>query len=103
MFHHVAEALDLAPALDSLGADAEEGGDLFVGALHGTELFKFGEIDLCLRARHASHTPLQHPQLRTPIRQRQAQALEVRMPRTDLSLDGRDLPAAAFDSCRHLP
>ncbi len=54
LVHDFAELRHLAPALDGLGADAEEGSDLLVRALHAAELFKLGEIDLRLRARHDS-------------------------------------------------
>src|SRR6516162_7301224 len=63
---------------------------------------QFSEVDLCLRVRHALSPPFQQPQLRTPIRQRQTQALEVRMPGPDLGFDDRNLLAATRDSC-HLP
>ena len=47
----------LRRALDSALADAEESGDLFVGALHAVQLFEFGEIDLGFRTRHWSPPP----------------------------------------------
>ena len=40
----------------------------------------------------------QYPQLNRPIRQRQAEALQVRMAGPDLGLDCRDLAAATVDS-----
>ena len=45
---------------------------------------------------------LQQPQLRRPVRQRQAEPLEVLVASPDLGFDFRDLPAAAFHSYGHL-
>ena len=45
----------------------------------------------------------QQPQLGGPIRQREAKSLQVRVAGSDLGFDGRDLPAAALDSCSRLP
>ena len=44
----------------------------------------------------------QQPQFRRPVRERQAQSLDVRMAGAKASLGFRDLPAAARDSCGHL-
>ena len=77
--HDLTERLILASALDRLGADTEEGGDLLVGALHPTELFEFGEIDLHLRPRHSSPFLFEKPQFRVPVGEREAQSFQVRM------------------------
>ena len=50
-----------------------------------------------------SFARLQEPQFRRPVHQCQAQALIVRMPGAELTLDVRDLLAAARDSRRPLP
>ena len=41
----------------------------------------------------------EQPQFGAPVRERQAQSLQVRMPGADLRLDFRDLAAASLDSC----
>ena len=43
------------------------------------------------------------PQFRRPVRQSQAQSLQVRMAGSKLRFHARDLPAAASDSCGRLP
>jgi hypothetical protein len=53
----------------------------------------------CLQAQ----LPLNQPQLRRPVRQRQAQPLHVRVAGAEGSLDFRNLPAATCDSYGPLP
>jgi hypothetical protein len=43
----------------------------------------------------------QQPEFRAPVRQREPQSLEVRMPGANLFLYFRDLAAASLDSCCH--
>ena len=45
----------------------------------------------------------QDSQLGRPVHQRQAQPLQVGVPGSELSFDGRNLLAALRDSCRILP
>src|ERR1019366_4782029 len=45
--------------------------------------------------------PTENPQLRRPVRESQAQAMEVGVARADFDFDLSQLPAAALDSCRH--
>src|SRR6185312_11795188 len=52
--------------------------------------------------RMGSFIAVQNPQLRRPIRKRQAKSLKVRVPRADLRLDCRKLLVAPFNSGRIL-
>src|SRR5262249_21725532 len=64
-----------------------------------TELLKFGEIDLHLRARHQSLLPFEQTQFRVPVRERETQTFQVWMAGEDQRFDFRDLAAASCDSC----
>ena len=97
-----AELLHFAPALDGPRADTEERGDLLIRALHPAQLFQFSEIDLRFRPRHESPLLSEQMQFGTPVRKRQAQALDIGMAGQEQRLDFRDLAAALGDSCRHL-
>ena len=43
---------------------------------------------------------LENPQLRTPVRERETQPLQIGMSRANLCFDFRDLAVASRDSCR---
>jgi hypothetical protein len=93
----LAEMLYLAPPLDRAGADAEEGRNFLVGALHAVQLFHFNDIDIGFRPRHGSPHLFENPQFRTPIRERQAQSLDVGIAGEKLCLDCSDFALATFD------
>src|SRR5207245_1635914 len=97
--HDFIELLHLAATLDGPGADTEERSDLVIGALHDTELLKFGEIDFRFRTRHSSLLLFEQAQFPVPVRKRQAQPLQIGIAREDFHLDGRDLATASRYSC----
>src|SRR5262249_29887823 len=98
--HDLTEPLLLTPALDRLGADFKERGHLLVGRLHSAELFEFREIDLHFRARHRSPLPFEQTQFPVPVREGEAQSVQIGIASQDFRLDGRDLAAASRDSCQ---
>ena len=92
-----------APALDGPSADTEESGDLFVRALHSAELFEFDQVDFRFRPWHSSPLLFEQPQFGAPVRERENQPLDVGIARHQFRFDGRNLPAATFDSCCEPP
>jgi hypothetical protein len=91
-FHNVVELLNLAPSNDGSLVDTEKCSDLLVSALHPAELSN------SVRSILASGdpffiTPFEQPEFGAPVDKLPAQPLEVRMPRSNLRFDFRNLPA----------
>ena len=97
--HRLGEFFVLAPPLECADTNAQERGSFLVGALQAIELFKFNKIDVRFRTCHRSPFLQKNPQFRTPVRKRETKSPHVGIPGPYFGFDGRDLAAAAGDSC----